>query len=98
MTDKKSDWTNSCLYGITSYFVSEQFYFTGADPNVRDWSGRKPRQYQTNKDTSVSADTFRSEYPHASDKAPRSLPLRSQTIPKQQSKRKYSHKKRTTIM
>lgn len=31
----------------------------GADPNVRDWSGRKPRQYQTNKDTSVSADTFR---------------------------------------
>ncbi|XP_050548139.1 uncharacterized protein LOC126909752 [Daktulosphaira vitifoliae] len=34
----------------------------GADPNVRDWSGRKPRQYQTNKDTSLSADTYRSEY------------------------------------
>ncbi|XP_050521383.1 ankyrin repeat domain-containing protein SOWAHB isoform X2 [Daktulosphaira vitifoliae] len=31
----------------------------GADPNVRDWSGRKPRQYQTNKDTSLSADTYR---------------------------------------
>ncbi|RZF47144.1 hypothetical protein LSTR_LSTR005222 [Laodelphax striatellus] len=31
----------------------------GADPNLRDHSGRKPRQYQTNKDTAVSADTFR---------------------------------------
>ncbi|XP_075228541.1 uncharacterized protein LOC142328613 [Lycorma delicatula] len=31
----------------------------GADSNIRDWSGRKPRQYQTNKDTAVSADTFR---------------------------------------
>jgi len=35
---------------------------TGSDPNVRDWSGRKPRQYQTNQDTSLSADTYRSEY------------------------------------
>lgn len=35
---------------------------TGADPNVRDWSGRKPRQYLTNQDTSLSADTYRSEY------------------------------------
>ena len=34
----------------------------GADPNLRDWSGRKPRQYQLSQDTSVSADTFRSEY------------------------------------
>jgi len=34
----------------------------GADPNLRDWSGRKPRQYQQSQDTSVSADTFRSEY------------------------------------
>lgn len=34
----------------------------GADPNVRDWSGRKPRQYQTNQNTSLSADTYRSEY------------------------------------
>ncbi|KAE9534838.1 hypothetical protein AGLY_008130 [Aphis glycines] len=34
----------------------------GADPNVRDYSGRKPRQYQTNQDTSLSADTYRSEY------------------------------------
>jgi hypothetical protein len=33
-----------------------------ADPNLRDWSGRKPRQYQPSQDTSVSADTFRSEY------------------------------------
>uniref|UniRef100_A0A1B6L085 Uncharacterized protein n=1 Tax=Graphocephala atropunctata TaxID=36148 RepID=A0A1B6L085_9HEMI len=33
----------------------------GATPTLRDWSGRKPHQYQTNKDT-VSADTFRSEY------------------------------------
>ncbi|XP_046677792.1 ankyrin repeat domain-containing protein SOWAHC isoform X3 [Homalodisca vitripennis] len=31
----------------------------GANPAIRDWSGRKPRQYLTNKDTSVSADTFR---------------------------------------
>ncbi|CAH1716691.1 unnamed protein product [Aphis gossypii] len=31
----------------------------GADPNVRDYSGRKPRQYQTNQDTSLSADTYR---------------------------------------
>ncbi|KAJ9597642.1 hypothetical protein L9F63_011511 [Diploptera punctata] len=30
-----------------------------ADPNLRDWSGRKPRQYQASQDTSVSADTFR---------------------------------------
>jgi len=35
---------------------------SGADPNVRDYSGRKPRQYQTNQDTSLSADTYRSEY------------------------------------
>lgn len=34
----------------------------GADSNLRDWSGRKPRQYQASQDTSVSADTFRSEY------------------------------------
>jgi hypothetical protein len=34
----------------------------GADPNLRDWSGRKPRQYQLNQYTSVSADTFSSEY------------------------------------
>lgn len=34
----------------------------GADQNLRDWSGKKPRQYQTNKGTSVSADTFRSEF------------------------------------
>jgi hypothetical protein len=34
----------------------------GADPNLRDWSGRKPRQYQLSQDTSVSADTFSSEY------------------------------------
>lgn len=31
----------------------------GADGNLRDWSGKKPRQYQTHKGTSVSADTFR---------------------------------------
>ncbi|XP_068083860.1 uncharacterized protein [Anabrus simplex] len=37
-----------------------QVYY--ADPNLRDWSGRKPRQYQTSQDTAVSADTFRSEY------------------------------------
>lgn len=34
----------------------------GANPALRDWSGRKPHQYLANKDTSVSADTFRSEY------------------------------------
>ncbi|KAK6627399.1 hypothetical protein RUM44_009876 [Polyplax serrata] len=32
-----------------------------ADQNLRDWSGRKPRQYRTNCDTCVSADTFRSK-------------------------------------
>jgi hypothetical protein len=37
-------------------------WLAGADPNLRDWSGRKPRQYQVSQDTSVSADTFRSEY------------------------------------
>ncbi|XP_024082902.1 uncharacterized protein LOC112126984 [Cimex lectularius] len=31
----------------------------GADPHLRDWSGKKARQYQTNKGMSVSADTFR---------------------------------------
>ncbi|GLG95932.1 uncharacterized protein GBIM_02786 [Gryllus bimaculatus] len=42
----------------------------GADPNLRDWSGRKPRQYLANQDTAVSADTFRSEYrPRASSMA-----------------------------
>jgi hypothetical protein len=35
---------------------------TGADANLRDWSGRRPRQYQPSQHTSVSADTFRSEY------------------------------------
>lgn len=34
----------------------------GADPNLRDWSGRKPRQYQLSQYTSVSADMFSSEY------------------------------------
>ncbi|XP_063235252.1 uncharacterized protein LOC134538142 [Bacillus rossius redtenbacheri] len=29
------------------------------DPNLRDWSGRKPRHYLASRDTSVSADTFR---------------------------------------
>lgn len=48
----------------------------GADPNLRDWSGRKPRQYQISKDTSVSADTFRSEYP-----IDRSLSVRLRTNP-----------------
>uniref|UniRef100_A0A1B6F5A2 Uncharacterized protein n=1 Tax=Cuerna arida TaxID=1464854 RepID=A0A1B6F5A2_9HEMI len=38
----------------------------GANPTIRDWSGRKPHQYLTNKDTSVSADTFRSEYNNGS--------------------------------
>nr|CAD7439981.1 unnamed protein product [Timema bartmani] len=33
-----------------------------ADPNLRDWSGRKPRQYLTSQDMAVSADTFRSEF------------------------------------
>jgi hypothetical protein len=33
-----------------------------ADLNLRDWSGRKPQQYQLSQDTSVSADTFRREY------------------------------------
>jgi len=28
---------------------------------MRDWSGRKPRQYQTSLDNAVSADTFRSK-------------------------------------
>ena len=37
-------------------------YISDADPNLRDWSGRKPRQYQASQDTAVSADTFRSEY------------------------------------
>uniref|UniRef100_A0A0A9X106 Ankyrin repeat domain-containing protein SOWAHB n=2 Tax=Lygus hesperus TaxID=30085 RepID=A0A0A9X106_LYGHE len=31
----------------------------GADHNIRDYSGKKPRQYLTNKGTSVSVDTFR---------------------------------------
>ncbi|XP_049830135.1 ankyrin repeat domain-containing protein SOWAHA-like [Schistocerca gregaria] len=31
----------------------------GADQNLRDYSGRKARQYQASQDTSVSADTFR---------------------------------------
>lgn len=36
--------------------------FTEADENIRDYSGRKPRQYQKTSGTSISADTFRSEY------------------------------------
>ncbi|KAF4521259.1 hypothetical protein B566_EDAN008460 [Ephemera danica] len=31
------------------------------DPNVRDYSGKKPRQYLVSKDTSVSADTYHSK-------------------------------------
>jgi hypothetical protein len=50
----------------------------GADPNLRDWSGRKPRQYQLSQDTSVSADTFRSEYP-----TDRLLNVRLRTNPSQ---------------
>lgn len=32
-----------------------------ADQNLRDWSGKKPRQYQASRDTTISADTFRSK-------------------------------------
>ncbi|XP_026686407.1 uncharacterized protein LOC103518959 [Diaphorina citri] len=39
------------------YNILVQVY--GADPDIRDYSGRKPRQYQISQDTSVSADTFR---------------------------------------
>ena len=35
---------------------------TGADSNLRDYSGKKPYQYSPRQDTSVSTDTFRSEY------------------------------------
>jgi hypothetical protein len=34
---------------------------SGGDTNLRDYSGKKPRQYQISQDTSVSADTFRSK-------------------------------------
>ncbi|XP_016663542.1 ankyrin repeat domain-containing protein SOWAHC isoform X2 [Acyrthosiphon pisum] len=47
----------------------------GADPNVRDYSGRKPRQYQTNQDTSLSADTYR-RLLDAERTTPRECPLR----------------------
>lgn len=55
----------------------------GADPNLRDWSGRKPRQYQASQDTSVSADTFRSEYLSSMMsrmKLPTNLPLAANNI------------------
>lgn len=52
-----------CRGGIYHYYTICMYCTAGADPNVRDWSGRKPRQYQTNQDiTSLSADTYRSEY------------------------------------
>ncbi|KAG8223609.1 hypothetical protein J437_LFUL003477 [Ladona fulva] len=34
----------------------------GGNPQLRDWSGRMPRQYIVSQDTSVSSETFRSEY------------------------------------
>lgn len=49
-----------CGLWYVGYF--EMCMVAGADPNLRDWSGRKPRQYQISQDTSVSADTFSSEY------------------------------------
>ena len=35
---------------------------SGADSNLRDYSGKKPYQYFPRQDTCISSDTFRSEY------------------------------------
>lgn len=38
--------------------------FSGADPNLRDYSGRKPIQYRNtaNQNSSLKANSIRSEY------------------------------------
>jgi len=38
----------------------------GADTNLRDYSGKKPYQYLPRQGTSISSDTFRSEYSNKS--------------------------------
>ena len=47
----------------------------GADPNVRDHSGKKPRQYMVREETTLSSEAFRSKY------AAPSSPLVPQTPP-----------------
>lgn len=64
--------------------------FPGADQNLRDWSGRKARQYQVSLDTSVSADTFRSK------SLPKADLHRTKTVPRGFSQ-KVSVKKSTSL-
>ena len=42
------------------------FCVTGADSNLRDYSGKKAYQYLARQGTSISSDTFRSEYSNKS--------------------------------
>ncbi|XP_073975041.1 uncharacterized protein isoform X1 [Rhodnius prolixus] len=54
-----------------------------ADENIRDYSGRKPRQYQKTSGTSISADTFRkikARKKHAAEKDLRFLRIGSLNV------------------
>ncbi|XP_072930643.1 uncharacterized protein [Epargyreus clarus] len=45
-----------------------------ADPNVRDWSGRKPRQYLVHMDTSLSPGSYRKSHPYDTRRSATSPP------------------------
>ena len=46
--------------------IANFWILTGADTNLRDYSGKKPYQYLPRQGTSISSDTFRSEYSYKS--------------------------------
>ncbi|XP_037299804.1 ankyrin repeat domain-containing protein SOWAHC isoform X2 [Manduca sexta] len=47
-----------------------------ADPNIRDWSGRKPRQYLVHMDTSLSPGSYRKPNAHDMRRTVTSAPVR----------------------
>lgn len=50
--------------------------FTGANQEIRDYSGKKARQYLVSQEAAVSQDTFRSKYFRSSDAKSQLKPMR----------------------
>lgn len=68
--------------------------YLGADQNLRDWSGRKPRQYQISLDNAVSADTFRSKCPAKHVSVPQAFLIRRES---RRDKAKFPRRQDQTI-
>ncbi|KAK7578196.1 hypothetical protein V9T40_010401 [Parthenolecanium corni] len=54
----------SCEYKTVDKIICSNVSINGADPNLRDWSGRKPFQYKSmnNRNSSSKMDSIRSKY------------------------------------